>query len=780
MRYIFTWLLTLCGFLSVAQPSGTYRPTTGASASWTINSNHTLVWAGEAYLPIGIRVSSEAEIETAAKAGLRDLVIQVPMGGSRLTDLARKAESLQCRYLISVDSLAAPVQGFAIEPESYRVQNVKSGQTVDLPLPGSPYALAVLITRRDLMIQKAERVKIENARFRWKADELNSLEHQLFIFPRTESLSLPDYWEQFDVSRDQMLMSLTSAQFGPGLRGIVNPMGEMLRLPSGVTRFVPDSVVFRAELREYLRNRYRTVDTAVKAWTIAASDITSWDHLARLIPLFSGARGLPRLWDPQRDHLYTIDLRRCSAWSDIETVISSTAARRFARLVPAIRRISNVPVVQEWAGWASPYEGGATPLDGIGMRARTSSVGQMAENACRATSSILRWSRPGWLLASDIAAAAPNKLTETVDDLTSLGARGIFFRVTAPEDVSAIAAEADRRRSDATPATWSPVPLFFPENAANPAVPQRLPGGRWWLPSPASGNRVDLGRQFNAYRYKDGASEYTVLWSTETTARVKLRLLEPKKFVVTTLDGSDPKLKFVRNGVELLMSPTPVVITGTTEIPIPEPALTELVAEFDAALKIAEATRRDITEEIYMFRESSSGFERNPGGAYVAMRTQFNRIAKRLSEYEWIEAESSRSHSFGETLQTPGCSNNSALANESPFAGLLGGLSAAYTLPVRSEADQEVWVAGRLNSEQRKALTVTVNGQTLRIEGEPQSPYGPGFAWYRCGVTRLSGAQANLEVRLSADSSYAALDAIVLYPGAFKPRGVFLPGIAGP
>lgn len=779
MRPLLSLILTVASAFAASQTAtGTYRPTTGASATWTINENHTLMWDGAAYLPIGVRASSAAEVEASIKAGIRDFVLEVPTGGNLMTELTGLVDKAGGRYLIAIDSLAAPVRGYAVEPESYRVQNVKPNQVVDLPLPGAPYALAVLITRRDMMIQSSEKVKIENGRFIWKAGDLNSLEHQLVIYPRTESLSLPDYWESFDQSRDKLLNALTATPHGSGLRGIANPMGEMLRLPTGTNRFIPDSAYFRAELREFLRNRYRTVDTAVKAWSIAASDISSWDALARLVPLWSGTRGIPRLWDPVRDHLYTADSRRSSVWSDVETVISSTANRRFARLVPAIRRITNVPVVQEWAGWASPYEGGLSPIDGIAMRARGASITQLSDAACRATSSILRWSRPGLLIATDIGvSSAKLRLSETVEDLVSLGARGIFFRVSEPELLTAIAEEAQRGQSNSNAATWSPIPLFYPENAANPAMPQRLPGGRWWLPSPAAGNRVDLGRQFNAYRYKDDANEYFVLWSTETTARVKLRALEPKKLIFTTIDGSDPKPRVSKNGVEISLSPTPIVITGTSDIPIPEPALTELLGEFDAASKLSEATRKDITEEAYLFRDSSQGFERNPGGAYLAMRTQFNRIARRLAEYEWIEAESSRNHSFGETLQTPGCSNSSALSNESPFAGLLGGLQASYVIPVRTTEDQEVWIAARLSPDQRTGILVTVSGQSLRIESEPQSPYGNGFAWYRCGITKLAGTQAILEVRLTADASYAALDAIVLFPGKFAPRGVFLPGL---
>lgn len=781
----FLAVAALFGLSSIAfsqTGEGTFRPYAANGIPWKVNANHTLVWGGSPYLPIGARVSEQKEIDAAIAAGVREFVVGLPASGMGWDRAIDSFENAQAHYLVALDSLAEPARGYAVEPQSYRIDGILQDTSIDVPLPGASAALAVLVTRRDGYVQWSKRIEAQDGRLKLKIEAPNSLEHVLLLFPITQSLAMPDYWESFDGARDRLLQTLAQTKFGPGLRGLVNPMGELLRIPSSESRFVPSSLYFRAELKAQLQTRYHNLDTAVKSWSVSASDITTWDQLARLVPLWSGTRGVPRLWDPVTDHLYTSDQKRSTAWSDIDSVIAAAGARRFARLVPAIKKIANVPIVQEWAGWAAPYESSLSPLDGVGMRARGSSLSQLVNAASPAASSILRWTRPGWLPATDIVLPATGaKLSEVVDDLVSMGARGCFFRTSDPAMLTAVAAEAASRAADVSAADYSPIPLFFPENARNPALAQRLPGGRWWLPSPAGGNRIDLGSVFNAYRYRSGDTSFIAMWTSAGEGRVKLRLADNKTVAFESLDGTDLKPKKIKNGVEVFISETPIIITGTEEIPIPEPALTETAAAFEAASKLAENLRRDVTEETFLFKDSASGFDRNPGGAFATMRIQLARMIKKVDRYDWIEAESCRSAAFGEAVSIPGCSGGSALGFDSPFASSVGGYRATFEVPAQSDSDLEVWIAARIPEDVRPFARLVVGGQQMEIPAESVSMYGTGFAWYRVGTTRLAGNKTTIEFRVQGiDATRVALDVLLLYPGQFQPRSIFPPALKPP
>jgi hypothetical protein len=71
---------------------------------------------------------------------------------------------------------------------------------------------------------------------------------------------------------------------------------------------------------------------------------------------------------------------------------------------------------------------------------------------------------------------------------------------------------------------------------------------------------------------------------------------------------------------------------------------------------------------------------------------------------------------------------------------------------------------------------VTIGGQVLTIQGEGLSEYGDGFEWYRLGTTKA--VQGTNKIRLSVDAPQGAdlaIDAILLYPGSFRPNGIIPP-----
>ena len=569
----------------------------------------------------------------------------------------------------------------------------------------------------------------------------------------------------------------------PGLRGIVNPLGNVLRLATRDATTVPTSSAFRDEFAAYLETRYRNLETNQKAWSMSSSPIKTFAHMARLVPLWSGSKGVSQLWDPETQNLYPCSSRASTIWNDLRVVIGSVAARRYNRLADAVRSACDVPIVQEWAGWAAPYEAVNPSVDGLGMRSASTSPSAIAESASPATSSLLRWRTPGWLIATDVdlrsAVDLSTQLASVLEDLGSLGARGWFVRKGPAGVPAAVEAEATRRSGDATFASWSPTPIFFPENATNPAAAQRLPGGRWWLPSPANGNRIDLGHEFFGYRYEDGNSTFTAIWTLRGIGRVQLRMLDPKAAQFSCADGSDPQPKINKKGVEVTLGDTPLIISGTSEIPIPEPALAEALSEFDSLLGLAATLGRDPTEEQFLFRDALSGLERGPAGSFATQRLQIGRLNFKVASFTWVEAESSKATTFSEVLPLPGTSGGSVLALRSELDPGAGGFYADYTVQVRSDADQEIWVAAKVPAGARSGLRAVVGGQTLTLSGESVGRYGAGFGWYKLGTTRLGGGSQKIRIAVDgANGAEVLLDAIYITPGGPPPSGVRPPSMA--
>jgi len=750
--------------LAIAQsPNGAYLGT-----SWQINDHHTLIWGGQPYMPVGLKVDgAPAEITKANAQGSKDLMVDLPANGAGWSDAFAELNKNQDRFLLRVNSLAPMATGIAVEPQGYRVPNITTAKHIEFPLPDASSALVLMVNQNDASVAKIKRVPVINGKFSYDAPDLAGVPHVMLVYPEMTSLEQPDFWEGFDEERDALLNALKRNAPGAGLRGIVDPMGRMAQIPGHDSRFVPTSQFFRDELCALMTARYRSLETATKAWSINAPDFKDMSEICRLVPLWSGYRGVSDLWDPSTDHLYIVDNRHSAAWKDINDAIELAATRRFKALVGAIRQIANVPVVQEWAGWAPPYDGSQIAIDGVGVRASGNSNTEVIDSAAKPVSSLLRWDRPGWLIATDVDLPTVNpaiSLDQAVNQLGDMGVRACYAAVPTTT-----------RSMDTSLAQTTPQVLYFPQNATNPPLAQKLPNGMWWLPSPADGDRIDYGSKFAGYRLRDGNNSFIALWSPNGPQKTILRFADLKTPTFQTLDGSDPKPKITKNGIEITIPDTPMLIKNTQEIPVPDPAAEETSAQFMSLLKPLGYDRGAVSEEQYYFALAAKGFGRAPGDSLMAMRGVLRSSLTKVAPYTWIEAETCKDHNFSIISTDAGCSNGRALVLDTKITPE-DGFSASYNLPVRSAAEQEVWIAARIPDEYRGDVTVTVAGVDYTIPRDYASPYGDGYAWYRLGTTKLGGRSSTLKIDVkSMHGADLGIDAILLYPGTFRPNGVQMP-----
>jgi hypothetical protein len=761
--------------IAPAQPSGTYQPANGPGVPWNLNENHTLIWGGQPYLPVGLRIEGTvASISAAKAAGVSDVIVELPASGSNWKEAFAALEAAQMRYIVAIDSLAPMARGYAVEPAGYRINGIFGEKVVSVKLPGALSAYSVLVLRRDGSVIKTFRPPIENGLLQLKLQAGNELEHALLIYPEMRSLQQPDFWDALDEHRDSLLTAIKRNPPGPGFRGMLNPMGALVNLPSSSAKFVPTSSYFRFELRQFLENKYKNVNTAMRSWSMSVSGIDSFEELARCVPLWSGTRGLPLLWDPVQDQTAIVESKRSAAWNDIGEVIAMTTAKRYQRLASAVRALVDVPVVQEWAGWNPIYEGDEPPVDGVAYRTDGATPNLLLESASRAISTVSRWRKPGWLLSSSIELPDAGSLGPVLTDLTSVGARGWFVANAAPDLVKAVAAASGLR--DGSPATYRPIPVYFPENALNPAMPQGLGGNRWWLPTPYAGDRLDFGSRLFAYRMRGTNDNYVALWTAGEARRIKIKVAAPKSFTFRTVDGTDPDVKQTKQGIEVTVTSTPLLISGPDEIPVPVEAQVEVNDKFMRLMSVAEDRKANTSEEAFLFRDALASFNTNPGGSYATMRLQFLKLLYKLANYSWIEAEISRPNTFSEVTPVPGCSGGNVLSLTTEIGSEVQTYEVSYNVAVRTTVEQEVWIAARIPAERRGDLKVNIGGQLMGISGEPVSLYGLGYGWYRLGTTRLAGSMVQLKIDISSPrGADLALDTIVLYPGNFRPNGVSMP-----
>jgi hypothetical protein len=796
---VFGLLLGIGALASGQQLQGTYKVGSSYSASWVINAHSTLMWDGQAYLPYGVSVDPDpASIARAKASGVNDVIVDLPAAPERWASTISALEHANLRYLIRIGSLTPMATGVAVDPAAYRTTEIPDDGQVKLSLPGATAALVVLAGSRDGTIVQWSYEPVTNGVLTFQTKFQRGDLDTLLVYPEIQSLEQPDYWEELDGHRDRLLTALRANPTGPGLRGLVNPLGKVVELPGRQLRFVPTSPAFHSEFAEFLDTRYRSPASAMRAWSmdstvIGDNEITepsddkmTFADLAKLVPLWSGTRGVGQLWDPAHKRIFEADRGRSSVWRDLSEAISDSEAKRYERMVAAIRSVDDVPVIQEWAGWAAPYEGGDPTVDGIGMRAIGALPSDLASTAGRATSSMLRWTTPGWMPATDVDLGSSDaQLQGVLDDLVSLGARGVFVRASSPTIDKQVAEEAGRRSTDISPSTYTPAALFFPINATNPAEAQRITGGAWWLPSPADGDRFDYGNGFFGYRMLDSKGYRFVIWS-QTPRRVLLRFTQPSKLKFNTLDGSNRQARLVKNGVEINLSESPLMVSSINpndipEIPVPEEAYLSTVNELDYLFAQSAKQNKSLTNVELSYPNQKLSFDRSPGSAFPGLRDMARRMNAFLDEFSWVEAESvpPDENNFSEIVNNPTCSGGRALA----LRGMIvpsGGYFADYLIQSPSKTDQVVWLAARIPPEDRNSVVLKVAGEALTITGDPVGLYGNGFGWYRMGVTRTPESEVKVRVQVNSAGHDFAMDAILLAQPNFTPDGVFPPEVNAP
>ncbi len=787
-----------------ATPSGVWQ-----GQEWRVNAAHALLWDGLPYTPVGLVVPATADaIGTAQNARVRDLLLEATLEDNWAEAFAA-AESAGARYLFSLNEPTPQARGWLCMPEAMRVLNVTHRSVIEVDLPGAARAYYVVagpsssIMARGWAVMRDGKARVE-VNLTVSADD-----YQVLLFPLMRESEIVDYWEGLDARRDEVIRRLKEAAPGRGLRGIVNPLGRPeptrgdARSPSAggaaawttAGGIVPDSILFRLEFEQFLREKYQTIETLARAWRIDSLGLKSFTEAAALIPLFSPDMGVDAFLDPVNDR--TVSGRRIGSkyWDDVQVVIESACARRLSRLAAAVRSIADVPVVYDWAGWSPLHERRDIAGDGIGIPSVGTGSTIVAGRTGHALSSALAWGARSWIVATRIrfaenGAAFPTEaqLRSVVATLVDLGVKGWFVEAAGGDEAAWVSVMNGEAQLDVSLADRSPRAIFYPINARYPADTMQLPGGVWWLPTPAAGDRLDVGANYEAYRLAAPYDRHIAMWTTGAARKTKLLVPNPQSVTLHSVSGMAVDSRVVRDGIEVTIRNEPLLIFGADTTPVPEDAVQELV-EAEAAIT-AEAVRKgaDITEERFLFADALRKVKTSPGASLMQMTETYRRMLLKVAPYVWREGERADSAGVGVRMQSAGCSQGEALrmrllipaeSARGDARSPIGGMSATYKLSVSGSRDEHTfWLAARIPEASRPFVRVEVKGGlSLPLSAPPVSEYADGFGWYQVGTMLLPKGEYEFIVSLDPGAPVMdmAIDVLLATPQPFRPSGPRMP-----
>jgi hypothetical protein len=748
---------------AIAQPSGTFQ-----EVPWRVSESRALIWNGTPYYPAGVRApGTPTTIQALAQAGVEDALLEV--SGENWNEAIESAEKSGLRYLITPKEGLRGVPAFIVKPGCYRLEKVARDGEYTIPVPYGVSVYYVVLRQQDYAIAARGWVDVVQQEAKLKLSLRYAPEGYMVLFyPRVQQSELPDWWEGFSAFRDSLLYSLRQSPFGKGFRGLVSPLGSIsYSIPEGI---VPDSELFRLEFAAYLKGKYRDVDKLISAWNLTAGRLSSFEQASRLVALFSQGRGTDYLWDPLNDTLFPVLAKGERYWDDLRAALHEASARRTRRLAEAIRRVIDVPVILEWRGWSLVYDTATPAGDGIGLR-----VGSDKEDMARTASTVLSWNHRGWFLATEVPGKNREDLLAVLEQTAELGVKGWFVRWSPEMDWKEVSSILKTLTSQAAWLSRVPRALFYPEGVRNPTFTTKLPGDVWWLPSPASGERLDLGDEYAGYRINAPYANMVVLWRTKSEARVRFRLPQASSVKVLHPDGSPLPIRARKDSLEFTLGTVPVVLLGAEESPAPEDVIQKVEADFADLERLARERGLDISEQRFVFADARRKLSRSPGESLRTMLDKLREVHKKLGSLIWIEGEQFEETNFSYVEENGSCSQGKQLVLETPLRPTQGDYFAKYRVRIPWEGDYEVWVAGSIDSALPTHLYVEISGLKLYFPNAPHAPYGSHSHWYRLGTVTFKRGGYDIFLRASPEGVGQGewltfrLDALILAPLGYVP-----------
>ena len=809
------------------EAGGTYIDAAGKGHPWSVGQGHALTWDGLPYLPVGATVTpaswaagagdadwaaDKITLDGLAKGGVRDVLLTA--GARGLTHVPPAAVQRVLDYLDSkkisyglkiADFPQDPLTGYVVKPAAYRNPSpAVNGPTQFSHIPDLLDAFYLLVSSSDGEIEANGAAQVANGNTavvtprpgEGDVDDVMLLYPRRLYLPGTPESRLPDLWQGYDEYRDRLLTFFGRVKLGPGFRFFIDPITSNIGLDGEVDNVIPTSDGFRLDFEAWLNKKYNhNVDDLNKGWGIKERDLPDFATAARCLPLWSGSKGVPAVWDPDKKVPYMVlNHPRIGGhvWDDFQQFRLQSVRGYMNSLAGVLKKsVANVPVVYGWGGRSPLFtnpdvRGGFDGLAVTDTEAAAYAFAQ-AEDTPRTT----------WLLST-----SPTPLTASWETLKTLGLGGYFAPAATPAGINQLAQYAASLSFGMPGGGRIPRVLPYPAGVANVGVSlQQLPDGVWWLPSYRAGalfssnDAFSLGPLVRGYRLNDpdGGLTKFVIWSPNG-GLTQARFPFPKDSPALITDAAGVPLDIKKKGSvwTVPLSAEPIVISRVSSVPLPVDAAEAADKEVSRLIKVAKDQGLNVDlfqQREFQAKNSIPDTAQNADLRYNALARLVGDLASALQPYLWIEGEGASSYTFDSLVSDSEASGGSYLSldtNREPSTSGVsdsGGYHADWKFRVNAAGTYALWAAtSPLPNSSPFTYTLDGGGANIAQNAPEGDLYAGRFMWSQIGSVSLSRGPHTLTINVTGprarDGRYVlAVDTLCLSRVPFYPNGTQPPAI---
>jgi len=810
------------------ESGGTYQDARGGSHAWSVGQGHGLTWEGQAYLPAGavfVPLSwtgagggedwskDKAALDLLGKGGVHDLVLSA--GAKGLTHVPAAAAQRVLDYLDAngfhyglriADFPKDPLIGYVVKPAVYRNSAPSpSAPTQFRHIPGLADAFYVLVGSKDGGLDESGDAQVvggQTAQVTLKnpaPDEVLLLFPQRLYLPGTPESRLPDLWQGYDEYRDRLLGFFSRVHLGPGFRFFLDPIRDGIGFDGEVENVVPTTDGYRLDFEAWLNKKYNhNMDDLYRGWGIKDKDVPDFATAARCLPLWSGGKGAPYVYDPLKKVAYPVLNHPLGGhvWDDLRQFRVESVRGYMNALAGVLKKsVADVPVVYGWSERSALFTNTQTQGGFDGLSVTDTATGAYAFAQAEETP------KTTWLIAAQSGATGPATAADW-DALKAAGARGFFGPAATAQDARRLAeygASLSFQAQDlANPTRILPYPAGVPGLQIGL---RRLSNGVWWLPSYragalfGSGDSLSLGPLLRAYKLTDpdGGRSRFVVWSPHG-ALTQATFPFPKESlaVITDAAGLPLPVKKKKDAWTVAVGADPIIISHVAAVPLPQDAADAADKEAMRLLKLAKdqglATEL-YADRLFQIRNTIPDTARDADLRYNAFAHLVSDMTRTLQPFVWLEGESASSHTFDSLISDSEASGGSYLSLDTDrlppsSTGDAGGYRAEYTFSANAAGSYALWMAGSPTRDSAPFTYTLDSGGANSVEDAPTEGglYAGKFLWTHLGDAILGRGRHTLSIALTGprarDGRYAlAIDAFCLSRVPFHPNGTQQPAI---
>ena len=808
------------------EAGGTYVDSAGKGHPWAVGQGHVMTWDGLPYLPVGATVTpaswaagagdadwaaDKIALDALAKGGVRDVLLTA--GARGLTHVSSAAVQRVLDYLDSknisyglkiADFPKDPLMGYVVKPAAYRNPSpAVNGPTRFNHIPDLMDAFYLLVSASDGEIEANGDAQVANGNVavvtprpgEGDVDDVMLLYPRRLYLPGTPESRLPDLWQGYDEYRDRLLTFFGRVKLGPGFRFFVDPLTGSIGLDGEVDNVIPTSDGFRLDFEAWLNRKYsHNVDDLNKGWGIKERDLPDFATAARCLPLWSGSKGVPAVWDPVKKVPYAVLNKPYiggHVWDDFQQFRLESVRGYMNSLAGVLKKnVANVPVVYGWGGRSPLFTNPDTKggFDGLAVTNTDAAVYAFAqaEDTPRTT----------WLLS-----AGSTPLTASWDTLKALGLGGYFAPAANPAAIRQLGQYAASLSFETPGGGVVPRVLRYPAGVTNVGASlQQLPGGVWWLPSYRagalfSGNDVfTLGPLVRGYRLNDpdGGRTKFVIWSPNgALTRASFPFPKDSPAVITDAAGVPLDIKKKGDVWTVPLSAAPIVISRVSSVPLPVDAAEAADKEVVRLIKVAKEQGLNVDQfqqREFQAKNTIPDTAQNADIRYNMLARLVGSLAAALQPYLWIEGEQAASYTFDSLVSDSEASGGSYLSLDtdrqpSTSGESGGGYQADWKFQVSAAGTYSLWAATTsLPDSSPFTYTLDDGGANLPQNAPEGGIYAGRFVWSQIGTVSLSRGPHKLALNVTAprarDGRYVlSVDTLCLSRTPFHPNGTEPPAI---